>query len=157
MKIASTQYSLNTQSFEIYLSGCKGDDGVHCNGCHNPELWDFNIGEEYNTSYFSRLKTKIKEFDLLIKNIYILGGEPLDNTPNELSELLFELKTLDKDIWLFTHYEIDEIPEYVKNYCKYIKTGRYIPELKSDNNIQYGIKLASSNQKIYKLGGLNER
>jgi len=156
MKIASTQYSLNTQSFEIYLSGCKGNNGVHCNGCHNPELWRFDIGEEYDTNYFLKIKSKVKEFDILIKNIYILGGEPLDNTTDEISELLFELNTLDKDIWLFTHYEINKVPQYVKYYCSYIKTGSYIPELECDDNIVFGIKLATSNQKIYKMEDINE-
>lgn len=152
MKIAATQYSLNTQSFEIYLSGCKGECGVHCSECHNPELWSFDVGEEYNSLYFSKIKAKVQEFDSLIKNIFILGGEPLDNTPDELSELLFELNTLCKDIWLFTHYEIDEVPQYVKNYCAYIKTGKYIPSLKCEDNVQHGIKLATSNQRVYKNG-----
>jgi hypothetical protein len=37
------------------------------------------------------------------------------------------------------------------NYNIYIKYGRYIEELKIDNNIQYGIKLASINQGIIKI------
>jgi glutaminase len=36
--------------------------------------------------------------------------------------------------------------------CDYIKTGRYIPELKVNENVHYGINLATSNQKIYKKG-----
>lgn len=151
MNIVATQYTLQNQALEMYLAGCKGDNGVHCADCHNPDLWNFNIGEKYNTSYFLKIKQKVKDFDNIIKNIMIFGGEPLDNSPNELSELLFELSTLKKDIWLFTRYDINEVPEYVKNYCTYIKTGKYIPELKCDNNIQYGIKLATSNQKIYKI------
>ena len=39
-----------------------------------------------------------------------------------------------------------------KELCDYIKTGSYIEELKCDDNIQYGIKLATSNQKINKKG-----
>jgi pyruvate-formate lyase-activating enzyme len=34
----------------------------------------------------------------------------------------------------------------------YIKCGRYEEEKKTEDNIEYGVKLASSNQKIYKKG-----
>ena len=34
----------------------------------------------------------------------------------------------------------------------YIKCGKYIPELTTDDNIQYGVHLATSNQRIYKCG-----
>ena len=46
MKIAGTQFTLKTKSFEIYVSGCAGNP--HCKGCHNPETWDFNVGEEFD-------------------------------------------------------------------------------------------------------------
>ena len=40
----------------------------------------------------------------------------------------------------------------IKELCDYIKTGEYDESLKCENNIQYGIKLATSNQKINKKG-----
>ena len=79
----------------------------------------------------------------------IFGGEPLDQNENELLGLLSDLKHLNKKVWLFTRFEIDEVSESIKFYCDYIKTGRYIPEFKCEDNIQYGIKLATSNQKIF--------
>ncbi|MDN5317857.1 MAG: anaerobic ribonucleoside-triphosphate reductase activating protein [Thermoanaerobacterium sp.] len=148
MNILSTQYSLETKSLEIYVAGCSGNP--HCANCHNHESWDFKQGTKYNEKYFSHIKNKIKDFDALIDNIMILGGEPLDQNIDELIHLLFDLNTLNKKIWLFTRYEIEQIPNEVIKFCDYIKTGKYIPELKTDNNIQYGIKLATSNQKIIK-------
>ena len=150
MNILGTQYTLNTKSFEIYLSGCKGNP--HCRGCHNPESWDFNNGTKFNTNYRNQIAEKIQQFDSLIENIMIFGGEPNDQNLDELKELLLFIKVFNKSIWLFTRYGIDEVPYFEKEICDYIKCGGYIPELKSDNNIQYGIKLATDNQKIYKKG-----
>jgi anaerobic ribonucleoside-triphosphate reductase activating protein len=150
MNVASTQYSLNTKSFEIYLSGCNGS----CKGCCNPELKDFNIGEELDTDVLIKIISKIKEFDNLIENIWILGGEPLDQRYEELASLIFLLKTnTSKKIWLFTRYSIDYVDEHLRHYIDYVKCGEYLEELKCDDNIQYRVKLATSNQKIYKLSG----
>lgn len=150
MNILATQYTLDTKSFEIYLSGCKGNP--HCKGCHNPLSWDFNNGELYDDNYKIKIEKKIKEFKFLIDNIMVFGGEPLDQNHKELEKLLEDLYEYNIPIWIFTRYEINEIPDFVIKYCDYIKCGRYIPELSCDNNIQYGVKLATSNQKMYKKG-----
>lgn len=145
MNIASTQYTLETKSLEIYISGC---NPPHCDGCHNQELWDFFIGNEYNDIYKKRLMKKIKIFSSLIDNIMIMGGEPLFSP--ELKNLLTDIKGYG-NIWLFTRFEIDEIPDDIKELCDYIKTGKYDETKLTDDNIQYGIKLATSNQKIHKI------
>jgi anaerobic ribonucleoside-triphosphate reductase activating protein len=146
MNIVSTQYNLQNKTLEIYLSGCYGD----CYNCHNPELKDFNIGNYYSDE-LPKIIQKIYEFDSLIDNIWILGGEPLDQDILKLNDLLNYLTQTNKKIWLWTRYELNEIPELVKRYCNYIKCGKYIKKLKTDNNIQFGVKLASSNQRIYKI------
>jgi len=151
MRILGTQYTLEYESLDIYISGCKGSP--HCSGCHNPESWDFNKGEIYDELYCEKLKCKITSFDDMINNIMIFGGEPLDNIHDYIVKLLLDLIKINsnKKIWLFTRYDINEVPLKIKRMCDYIKCGRYDELLKTDNNIQYGIKLATSNQKIYKL------
>jgi anaerobic ribonucleoside-triphosphate reductase activating protein len=151
MNILATQYTLNYKSLDVYLAGCKGVNGVHCSGCHNPESWNFNQGNLYSQEYFKLLKQKVISFNNLIDNIMIFGGEPLDQNHEELLLMLKDLKTLNKSIWLFTGYNIEEIPLKIKENCNYIKCGRFIPELKTHENIMYGIKLATSNQTIYKV------
>jgi anaerobic ribonucleoside-triphosphate reductase activating protein len=149
LRILATQYTLATKSLEIYTAGCSGNP-YHCEGCHNPESWNFDQGDLYNTQYFiKRIRAKVIDFPELVKNIMIFGGEPLDS---DISELLFECNIFRIPIWLFTHYDLDDVPQYVKNYCTYIKTGRYVKSLVVDDNVQYGIKLASLNQNIYKRG-----
>lgn len=149
MKIISTQYTLQYKALEIYVAGCSGNP--HCNLCHNPESWDFNQGHIYNKEYFNNIKEKVKSFDLLVDNIMIFGGEPNDSDHDELLHMLMDLKYLQKKIWLFTRYEINDVPEFEYTLCDYIKTGKYDSELIVDDNIQYGIQLASSNQRIYEM------
>lgn len=148
MNILYIDYTLQNKSLDVYVAGCNGNP--HCGQCHNPESWDFNIGSKYDDKYFNYLKNKIRDFDLLIDNFMVFGGEPLDQDIDELIHFLFDLKSLKKKIWLFTRYELKEIPDEVLILCDYVKCGRYILELKTEDNIQYGIALATSNQKIYK-------
>lgn len=154
MNILGTQYTLPRKSLEIYVAGCRGDGkGGHCPNCHNPETWSFNQGTPYNKDYFEKIKEKVKDFNLIIENIEIFGGEPNDQDWDELKAFLEDLSTLNKNIWMWTRYELNECPDFEKDLCAYIKTGSYIESLScADNNIQYGITLATSNQHIYKKG-----
>jgi len=150
MNILSTQYSLIYKSLDIYVAGCSGSP--HCVNCHNKLSWDFNQGELYNKEYSEKLLVKVKNFDNLIDNIMLFGGEPLDQNHDELLHMLLDLKSLNKHIWIFTRYEIEKIPKEIRELCDYIKCGRYLPKLTTDTNNMYGIKLATSNQHIYKKG-----
>lgn len=152
MNILATQYTLLRKSLEIYVAGCKGNNGVHCTSCHNPESWEFNQGRIYNEFYFNKIKAKIDDFNDMINKIEIFGGEINDQNHEELEVFLKDLKSLDKEIWLFTRYDLKDCPRFELELCDYIKCGAYIPELSCNNNLQYGITLATSNQKIYKKG-----
>lgn len=150
MNILATQYTLSLKSLDVYVAGCSGSP--HCVGCHNKESWDFNQGDLYNEEYLKKIKIKVRNFNLMIDNIMLFGGEPLDQNHDELFQMLLDLKPLDKKIWIFTRYKIEDIPINIRELCDYIKCGRYILELTTDDNIMYGIKLATSNQFIYKKG-----
>lgn len=146
MHIASTQYTLSTSSLDIYFSGC---NPPHCKDCQNPELWEFVDDNNYIKKFYE-IEKKVKNFDILIKNIMLFGGEPMHQNRKEFIDFLNKLESLNKKIWLFTRHEIYDIPENIKRFCDYIKTGRYVPKLKTNDNIMYGITLATSNQRIYK-------
>ena len=150
MNIIDTQYSLQTKSLDIYLAGCKGP---HCSCCHNQGSWDFSAGH-LCTEYwlYDAVGIKVEKFPDLVENIFVVGGEPLDQPDNSIFLLLHELKQYNKPVWLFTRKSLEEVPFFVKEYCTYIKSGRYDETLLTDDNIQFGVKLASSNQKIYKRG-----
>lgn len=149
MNILNIDYTFKYKSLDIYFSGCKGKNGIHCKGCHNPSSWDFNKGEYYKDKY-SKLESYF-ENNILIENIMFFGGEPMDQDINELIDFLKYLKKFEKKIWIFTRYDYESIPNDILDYIDYIKCGDYQENNLSDDNIQYNIKLASKNQKIFKV------
>lgn len=149
MNITDIDYGMSDNSYSIFLSGCSGNP--KCEGCFNPENWDFNVGRNWLT-YTDRIRKDLTDFKILIKKIIIVGGEPLDQDIFVLNQMLKFLQQFEIPIFLFTRYSLYEVPESVKEYCDFIKCGPYIPSFTCDDNIQYGIKLATLNQKIYKKG-----
>lgn len=146
MNITNIDYGMSDNSYSIFVSGCSGEP--KCEGCFNPENWDFNVGRNWIT-YTDKIKKDLTEFKVLIKRIIIVGGEPLDQDILMLRQMLTFLKQFKIPIFLFTRYSLNEVPTIIKEYCDFIKCGAYIPSLTCDSNIQQGIKLATSNQKIY--------
>lgn len=141
MNLAGTEYTLVSRSFDIFVSGCDRA----CPGCFNPETQDFNYGEEL---YFSPLIKKIHEYDNLIDNIRIMGGDLLCQKFFYIIYLPFILKKNfpNKKLWLFTGAEFKDVPKLLLRFFDVIKTGRYIQELATNG------ELASSNQRYYYKG-----
>lgn len=92
----------------VFVSGCN----IHCDNCHNPELWDFNYGKP------------MREYDIIsiiemmkpdyIKGLTILGGEPLDsNNIESVYYLIDEIRKVypvgTKDIWVYTGYKFESL------------------------------------------------
>ena len=153
LQIAHIEYSINTKSLDIFTIGCNGS----CNGCFNTELKDWN---QKGISVFDTLNKVMElhnKYDNLIDKIIIVGGDPCDayeKYPFDIKNLLKGIKGIThKPIFLFTRFSIEYIQDDIKDLVDYIKTGKYIPELKCDDNIEYGIKLATKNQHIYKKEG----
>lgn len=146
MKIVNTQFNLEYNALEIYISGCN----QHCKGCHNPELQSFNIGENWK-NIIDSIVYKINEFNNIIDNIWLLGGEWLDQDIIDVVGCISELNKTNQSIWLFTGYNLDDVDNKILNLVDYVKVGKYDETKLVDDNIQYGIKLASSNQKITKI------
>lgn len=124
-------------ALELYLSGCAREP--RCPGCHNPELWDFNYGKEIKLCDIAYMVMQKKVLD----NIVVMGGEPLHC--KNLLNLLITLKATGKKVWLYTSYEINQVPEDIKLVCDFIKTGVYDETQKVKDRW-----LASRNQRIYK-------
>lgn len=146
MKIAATQYSGKHRALEVYVSGC---NGPHCKGCHNQELWDFNVGKEFDSEWEEEFIKKLHDFKAMIDKVWILGGEPLDQDHDQIMRLIDVCWANGFNVWLFTKRELKDIPGKILIRCNYVKCGPYIEELKTDDNKYFGVKLASSNQIIY--------
>lgn len=135
----------------LFVSGCEHN----CEGCHNPQTHDPSSGIEFT-------KTEETEiFDQLskpyIKGLTLTGGDPLHYLNyNTILALCKKVKKdfPNKDIWLYTGYRIENIPNEMREILYYIDTlvdGRYIDIL--NGNFPY---IGSSNQRIIKIGDKNE-
>ena len=56
----------------FFTQGCS----FHCEGCHNPQTWDFLGGKEFTAETISEVIAAIGA-DGIERNLSIMGGEPL--------------------------------------------------------------------------------
>ncbi len=103
----------------LFVSGCRHK----CEGCFNPETWNFNYGEVYTAEVEQELIEAVAPS--YIAGFTFLGGEPMEpeNRPFvfSLAKKLRE-KYPEKTIWLYTGYTFEtdilkwaEEDEMVKN------------------------------------------
>ena len=129
----------DTAAFTIWFSGCN----MKCENCQNPVLWDSNRGMEYNWKEVADVAISVCN-TYKMKYVVLLGGEPLQQFKTKLILLCGALKEAGISIWLYTGYDIDDIPDEIKKTLYTAKCGRYIDNLKQD-----GFP-ASSNQRVYR-------
>lgn len=82
----------------IYLSGCDHK----CPGCHNPQSWNPDNGENMSLSNIMKVVEE-EDFD-----VTLTGGDPLYQ-PENLSKLIKALKKNRRNIWIYTGYTWEEI------------------------------------------------
>lgn len=155
LQFAHIEYSIQTKSIDIFNIGCSANP--RCVGCCNSELWDWNIPGLHTVQVVSKVLSLVTKFDTLIDKIILVGGDPVDaynKYPSEYLSFISQISTLRKPIYLFTRHSLNEIDPILLAQVDYVKTGAYIPELTCNNNIQHGIKLATSNQNIYKVSDI---
>lgn len=137
MRIAGTKScSLNNGEgirFVVFTQGC----AHHCEGCHNPETWDFNGGTDVDVR---DLAAEIRSHPY-IDGLTLSGGDPF----YQQSECVELLKLLpDMNVWIYTGFEYEEISDtLLARMADAIVCGPYIPELRCEGH-HYG----SSNQRI---------
>lgn len=120
----------------VFLQGCD----LHCPGCHNKSTWDINKGTAMDVKELAQ----ILRDKAINKKVTISGGEPLLQK-DALLELLKELS--DFDLCLYTGHEIEEVPEEILKYLKYIKVGRFVLEERTSTTPFVG----SKNQKFVRI------
>lgn len=148
MKLVSIQYPVfnpyDKSTVELYFSGCTR----RCRGCHNPELANFDMGDELDEKKIKEVIDYLKLRDGFFDIISFTGGDPLCNNHEEFLNFVSILKKefQHKEFWLFTGADKEELKTFPKYYFDVIKCGSYNEKLK-----QEGFP-ASSNQKILKKG-----
>ena len=128
----------------LFVSGCP----FHCDGCFNPETWDYNYGKKFTKETLNNL---IEITDkAYISRISILGGEPLATTNLEVVGLIIEsLKKHfpKKKIWVYSGYTYESLKEdqlEAISKADVLIDGQFLQD-KKDFNLKFR---GSSNQRI---------
>ena len=92
----------------LFVSGCPH----HCEGCFNPQTWDFSFGEGFGEEQIEQILTLLRPGH--IRGLSLLGGEPF--APANQSDLLALVERVrqelpGKDIWCYTGYLFEELRE----------------------------------------------
>jgi anaerobic ribonucleoside-triphosphate reductase activating protein len=137
----------------LWISGCNH----RCNGCHNPETWDYKYGKKFDEGAKNIICQWLSK--PYIKGLTISGGDPLDRSNDELLEILdlcIYIKTNfpDKDIWIYSGFTYEQLLEKSNTnilnillQSDYLVDGPFIKELR-DLSIPFR---GSTNQHIIDL------
>ena len=92
----------------LWMQGCPH----HCKGCHNPEQWDFNGGNEIDIDILINEILIAIEANGIQRNFSILGGEPM--AQRNISNTLYILEQIKKHFpkiktYVWTGYTIEEL------------------------------------------------
>lgn len=124
----------------IWFCGCPR----RCEGCSNPELWEFQ--DRYYTSpqlVYELIMQIAKDYP--IDGFTITGGDPLYQA-DDLQRLITLLKSISDDILVYTGYSIEELDMKQLEGVSVLIDGEYI-EHRNTNCVLRG----SDNQKIHIL------
>ena len=130
--------------YSIYLAGCRHG----CPGCHNPESWNPQAGEELSEG---RLASIIREINSnpLLDGVTFSGGDPFYD-PEAFLPVIRRVKTeTGQNIWCYTGYKFEDL---IKNpaqaallsYIDVLVDGRYKQTLRDESLLFRG----SSNQRL---------
>ena len=112
MRIAKIMYNDTTNGMGINVSLWTQGCPHHCPGCHNPETWSFEGGEEI-TDLKSTLVKAINANGIM-RNLSLLGGEPLcPQNICDMCRLISSIKIIYPNIKIFcwTGYTLQELQE----------------------------------------------
>ena len=136
----------------LFVSGCTH----HCKNCFNPETWDFNYGEVFDTAVEEKILQMLEPG--FIAGFSLLGGEPFEpENQKALAPFLKRIRRLypEKDIWCYTGYDFEadmltcklgdeEVLNDMLSSIDYLVDGEFVESLK-DPSLRFK---GSSNQRI---------
>ena len=90
----------------LFVSGCPH----RCEGCFNPETWDFDSGRPFGEAQVQEILTALNK--PYIHGLSLLGGEPL--APANQADVLALVRRVravfpQKDIWCYSGYQYEDL------------------------------------------------
>lgn len=90
----------------LFVSGCPH----HCEGCFNPETWDFGYGKPFGEAQIQEILAALGK--PYIHGLSLLGGEPL--APANQADVLALIRRVrevfpQKDIWCYSGYQYEDL------------------------------------------------
>lgn len=125
----------------IFLQGCAHG----CPGCQNPDTWDFDGGEKWDTASLAEyVKDILRKHPL--DGITLSGGDPIYQE-HACMDLLDRLPE-DLNVWLYTGFQYEDITDILMvRRADVVVDGEYIEALRCEGQM-YG----SSNQRVIRKG-----
>ena len=136
----------------IYLQGCP----IHCPGCHNSSIWDFNGGKEFTYDTLMEIENALIA-NGIHRSLCILGGEPL--AEENLFTTIFIIEHIklhmpDVKIYLWSGYTLEELEDRESNSVNYILDNiDYLidgPYIAAERDVSLFMK-GSRNQRIFDM------
>ena len=128
----------NEITLAFNISGCPH----HCEGCHSQYLWEYE-GDNLLPINMINIINKYKNY---ITCVCFMGG---DQNIEELTQALKICKNLGYKTCLYSG--ASEVSIKILKYLDWFKLGKYDKKLESNNHIEHGVKLATTNQHMYKI------
>ena len=140
----------------FFTQGCP----FHCEGCHNPETWDFDGGREFTQDTLQSIITGLKA-NGIHRNLCIIGKEPLCQNNSFLTRLIVttvkkELPDTKIYIWTGNKYE-ELLHSSDTNMREILKTADVLidgPYIQAERDITLPMR-GSRNQRIINLHDAN--
>ncbi len=139
-------------SVSFYTQGCPH----RCQGCHNPETWDFKGGKEFTANILDEIVEALQANGIK-RSLCILGGEPLCSENQFLTCMIVrhvKEKLPETEIYVWTGYTYEQLNQspdpHLKNILQiidYIIDGPYI---EAERDITLPMR-GSRNQRVIKL------
>lgn len=91
----------------FFVQGCP----LHCEGCHNPQTWDFNGGKEFTPDTLSEIYAALTA-NGVHRDFCVMGGEPFAQENQFLTYLVvnsIKQKFPNVKVWVWTGYKLEQL------------------------------------------------
>ena len=136
----------------LFVSGCTH----HCEGCFNPETWNFDFGQPFTDAVAERLLASLEP--PYVAGMSVLGGEPMEPANQRVLHPLMERMKAEfpgKTLWVYSGYRWEELTDSANKRCH---TANTLPLLRCIDVLVDGeFVLAEKDLRLRFRGSRNQR